>query len=227
MDKIRCWHFIAEDRRLRWGIREVVEVGSTYTCEFPYEYFPGDEYFPREVYSEPTLCKAGLHGSRKIMDALNYAASSWCCLVEIWGDIQEDGDKLVGRHRHVLNMVDATGTLREFARWCALQVIYLWDAPDIVRRYLQTGDESIRAAARDAAEAAAGETAWAAAEAAAWAAAWDAAWAAARAAAWAAAWAAAEAAAWAATGAGAATRAAKREKQNIQLEQMVRKAMAV
>ena len=36
---------------------------------------------------------------------------------------------------------------REFARWCALQVIHLWDCPEIVRLYLETGDESIRAAA--------------------------------------------------------------------------------
>ncbi|MFW6121176.1 MAG: hypothetical protein ACOC80_09805, partial [Petrotogales bacterium] len=74
-DKIRCWHFIAEDRRLRWGTREVVEAGKTYTCEFPYEY-------KGSVYPKPTLCNAGLHGSRKILDALNYAASSWCCEVK-------------------------------------------------------------------------------------------------------------------------------------------------
>jgi hypothetical protein len=45
--------------------------------------------------------------------------------------------------------------LREFARWCALQVIHLWDAPDVVRQYLETGDESLRAAARAATRAAA------------------------------------------------------------------------
>jgi len=31
-----------------------------------------------------------------------------------------------------------------FSRWCALQVVHLWDCPDEVRRYLETGDESIR-----------------------------------------------------------------------------------
>ncbi len=101
-----------------------------------------------------------------------------------------------------------------FARWCALSVIHLWDAPKVVKDYLTSGDESLRAAARAAARAAraaardAMAAAWDAARAARAAAmaAWDAAraalaaidaaraaWDAARAAAW-----AARAAAWAA-----------------------------
>jgi len=34
--------------------------------------------------------------------------------------------------------------LNEVARWYALQVADLWDAPDVVRQYLETGDESLR-----------------------------------------------------------------------------------
>ena len=79
---------------------------------------------------------------------------------------------------------------RTWARWCALQVIDLWDAPEIVRCYLETGDETIRDAAWDAAWAAAWDAAGAAARNAAWDAARDAAWDAARNAAWDAAWAA-------------------------------------
>ena len=44
--------------------------------------------------------------------------------------------------------------IRHFSRLCALDVIHLWDAPEVVRRYLETGDESLRQEARDAAEAA-------------------------------------------------------------------------
>jgi hypothetical protein len=74
--------------------------------------------------------------------------------------------------------------MRLFARRVALDVIHLWDAPPIVKEYLETGDESKRAAAwaaaRDAAWDAARDAAWAAARdaarAAAWAAAWDTAW---------------------------------------------------
>ena len=51
------------------------------------------------------------------------------------------------------------GVLREFARWCALSVAHLWDMPDVVRQYLQTGNEEIRAAAGDAAGDAAGAAA--------------------------------------------------------------------
>ena len=77
--------------------------------------------------------------------------------------------------------------IRRFACQCALDVIHLWDAPPIVKKYLETGDEKLRDAAWDAARAAAGDAAWDAAWAAAGDAAWDAAWAAARDAAWAAA----------------------------------------
>lgn len=37
----------------------------------------------------------------------------------------------------------------EFARWCALQVIHIWNAPKVVREYLETGNEEIRGEALD------------------------------------------------------------------------------
>jgi len=52
----------------------------------------------------------------------------------------------------------------QFARWCALQVVHLWDCPDVVKRYLETVDEGLRGvipAAADAA-AAAWNASWAA-----------------------------------------------------------------
>ena len=49
--------------------------------------------------------------------------------------------------------------IRQFARDCALDVIHLWDAPSVVKEYLETGDEKLRDAARDAAW----DAAWAAA----------------------------------------------------------------
>jgi hypothetical protein len=39
----------------------------------------------------------------------------------------------------------------EFARRCALDVKRFWDAPDIVKKYLETGDGAIMEAAREAA----------------------------------------------------------------------------
>jgi hypothetical protein len=78
------------------------------------------------------------------------------------------------------------------ARRIARNVMPLWTVPDVVKRYLETGESDIKAEA-----VAAAVDAWDAARAAAWAAAWDA---------WAAAWdagAAAGAAAWAAARAAA------------------------
>ena len=45
---------------------------------------------------------------------------------------------------------DATGVLLEWARWCALQVVDLWEAPEVVLHFLKTGKgaaEAARAAA--------------------------------------------------------------------------------
>jgi hypothetical protein len=148
------------------------------------------------------MCRSGLHASRSVRDALGYAPGATLCRVEMREVVDEDDDKLVARSRTILWRIDAEPVLRQFARDCALEVLHLWDAPDVVVEYLLTGDESLRdaawAAARDAAWDAARDAAWAAARAAAGDAARDAAWAAARDAAWDAAWAAARDAAWAA-----------------------------
>ena len=197
---IRCWHFVAQDKRLRWGSRAVVEEGKTYRVKGPL-----------------VMCEKGLHGSRSLIDALQYAPGTWICLVEIWGDVQEQPDKLVGRNRKVLRMIDGARLLHEFA--CDVAEIALkrakvkdkrcWAAIEIKRKWLdgKATDEEL-AAARDAA--------WDAASAAASAAAWDAARAAARAAAWDAARAAARDAA----------RAAARAEFNTLLTKRVEEAMA-
>ena len=122
------------------------------------------------------ICKSGLHASWHPFDALQYAPGKTLCLVEVEGVVSEQSDKLVCRRRRIVKRIDSEALTREFARWCALQVIELWDAPDVVRQYLTTGDEKIWAAAWAAAR----DAAWDAARDAAWAAAWDAAWAARR-----------------------------------------------
>jgi hypothetical protein len=129
------------------------------------------------------ICETGLHASKHPFDALQYAPGATLCLVECEDVVTEQHDKFVCRRRKIVKRFDATDLMRAFARDCALSVIHLWDAPPVVRQYLETGDESLRDAARDAAWDAARDAAWDAA----WDAARDAAWAAARAAAWAAA----------------------------------------
>ena len=186
-----AWHFLPEDRRLRFGGRTLVEPGQTLTVEPPLE-----------------LCSRGLHASVRPIDALSYAPGPILCRVALSGEIIHDGDKVCAQHRTVLWMADATRTLHLFAcdeaeralRATEIDDSRCFDAIATKRRWIDgkaTGEEL--AAARAAA--------WAAAS----AAAWDAAWAAASAAASAAARAAASAAAW------AAARAAAREAQNERL----------
>lgn len=131
MSRIIAWHFTAA--KLRDG-RPIPLVGEWLTHAGPV-----------------VMCSAGLHASMRALDALEYAPGPVAHLVECEDVVAMDSDKFVCRRRKILASVDATGALRSFSRRCALDVIHLWDAPDVVRRYLETGDETIRAAARAAA----------------------------------------------------------------------------
>lgn len=167
-----------------------------------------------EHSGELKLCASGLHWSECPFDALQYAPGNTLCLVEYDGETIKGDDKGVSRRRRIIKRIEAEPLMREFARWCALQVIELWDAPDVVRQYLTTGSESLRAAAENAAWDAAWEAARDAARDAAWVAAWSAAWSAAWTAAWAAARESSRDAAW----------AAARGAQRAQFRQMVEAA---
>ena len=123
---------------------------------------------------DPVMCARGYHASRHVFDALKYAPGSILSRVECREITDECDDKIVCKRRTVIQTIDATDLLLRFARMCALDVIHLWDAPDVVVRYLKTGDESLRDAARIAAwdaRSAAWDTGDAARDAA-WAAAW-------------------------------------------------------
>lgn len=125
-------------------------------------------------------CERGFHASKRAFDALIYAPGANVALVTLRGTVVEHGDPVdkaaASIRENLSNYVDASEVLMEFARHCALDVIDQWDAPDIVRRYLETGDEAMRTAARAAVRDAASTAARAESSAAAWAAARDAAW---------------------------------------------------
>ena len=132
---------------------------------------------------ELLACHSGLHASTRAIDALSYARGPVVTLVEC-ENIVDHGDKFVCRKRTALWGYDCTDELWTFARLAALEALPLWpDAPDVVREFMETGNEDLRAAANDAAcdaandaaNDAARDAAWAAARAAARAAAWDAA----------------------------------------------------
>jgi hypothetical protein len=97
------------------------------------------------------LCESGLHASRSPLDALRWAPGPMICRVECGGETLHGRDKLVCAERTILWRADATDVLQRFARLCALDVSHLWDMPPVMKRYLRTGDETIKNAARDAA----------------------------------------------------------------------------
>jgi len=153
---VKAWWF-ARERKLPNGDGRRIQRGRTHVHR-----------------GDLVLCMSGLHASRRILDALRYAPGHILCRVECGGEIIEDYDKLACTRRTYVAVVNATAMLRKFARLCALDVINMWEAPEIVRRYLRTGQEDIRTtvwAARDARDArdpacgagAAAAAAWAAA----------------------------------------------------------------
>jgi hypothetical protein len=101
-----AWHFLRDDQRLSYHPHTLVEVGQKLTVEPPLE-----------------LCRWGLHASKKALDALGYAPGSIACRVELSGEILEGEDKVCATERTVLQMIDATNVLHEFACWCAEQAL--------------------------------------------------------------------------------------------------------
>lgn len=138
---VTAWHFCAET--LRDG-RPIPPDGKWLVHTGPVE-----------------ICSAGLHASRRPAHALEYAPGPILCRVECADVVDEQADKLVCRRRRIVARMDATEMLRYYARMQALSMIHLYDdPPDVVLDYLMTGDESLRAAAKDAAWAAARDAAW-------------------------------------------------------------------
>jgi hypothetical protein len=197
MKSILAWHFLSDDRCLRFGGRKKVSAGQIVRVKGP-----------------PVLCEHGLHGSRRAIDALGYAPGSIVCRVRIGGDIVRGTDKLAGTARTILAMADATAVLHEFACWCAERALKSANVNDPVflaaietkRRWMRGAAtaadlEAARSAAwsaawtaRSAARTAARTAVWAAAPSAERLAALSAAWSAARSEALAAAWGAARSA---------------------------------
>jgi hypothetical protein len=217
------WHWLKEDRRLRYDSKELVEVGKTITHT-----------------GLVVMCESGLHASERAIDSLQYAPGPIICRVTLGGTVIDGTDKSVASERTVLWMADATNTLHEFACLCAeealrtakVENVRCWNAINTKRKWLRgeaTNEEL--SAAESAAWTAAGSAAWTAASGAAWSAAGSAAWTAASGAAWSAAeseaWSAARSAAWAAASGAAwdaawdAARDAAMEKQNTRLTDML------
>ena len=199
---MKAWHFVNEDMRLCYGDNRKVVIGKTLSHNGPVE-----------------LCRSGMHGSKRVIDALKYAKSPILTRVEITGGIIEGDDKLVGRNRKVLWMLDASDILHEFSALVAMEACKNagitdervlsapkakidWLAGKISDAELDAArsaawsavSSAVRSAVRSAVSSAVWSAAWSVARSAVWSAAWSAAGSAARSAAWS----AAESAAWSA-----------------------------
>ena len=147
-----AWHFLSDDKRLGNGDGRLVEVGATLECK-----------------GDPVLCDNGMHGSVRLIDALRYASGPIVCRVKIEGDVIEGDDKLCGRRRTVLWMLDATRLLHEFACQSAEDALALVAQPyersvEVIAAKRKWLDGEITDEELDAAWAAA----WSAAQDAAW-----------------------------------------------------------
>ena len=96
------WHFLAQDRKLRYDDNRLVKVGVPLDCK-----------------GKPKLCCNGMHASPTLLSALSYAPGLVACEVRITGVTEGDIDKFVGNERTVLRMVDMLPVIAEFAEWCA------------------------------------------------------------------------------------------------------------
>ena len=138
MKTVKAWHFLESKGHLSNGDSRKVRPGRWLVH-----------------HGDLVLCVSGLHASVMVLDALKYASGSVVCRVECSGEIIHGTDKLVCTRRRILWWVDSRTVLRQFACKCALDVIGMWDPPDIVTRYLRSTNEPIRRAARAAAQASA------------------------------------------------------------------------
>lgn len=88
---IKAWHFIGQDKMLRYSDKRKVIKGRTLSVKGPIE-----------------LCANGLHGSKKIEDAFSYVnndSNHYLCEVYIWGDLNIGNTKLAGRFRHCKRII--------------------------------------------------------------------------------------------------------------------------
>ena len=154
--KILAWHFVTDNRMLAHQA-------------------PPMEVAPGYIYGEPKgdiiICERGMHASRRVYDALSFAHGSQLCRVQVWGDVAEQPDKIVGRYREVLAIRDVASELRLWGCWCIRNTPInggkaVWD--------LLTDERSRKAI--EVAERFARNEATREELAAAWAAAWNAAW---------------------------------------------------
>lgn len=126
-ESVEAWHFTGN--YLRDGTR-VPEPGEVLHHEGPLR-----------------LCRSGLHASVKLLDAVRYAPGDDLVhlhRVVLSGDMMNGFDKIVATERMIewtLEPLVVHAVLREFIRWCGLQVLEFTgmdpESAEIMRTYLE------------------------------------------------------------------------------------------
>ena len=112
----RYWHFCA-----------VAKDGTPVLRDDSLALGPGET----ETYQgTPALCRAGLHASKRAMDALSNIPRPWCRLVQLEGEVLHDKNKSVATRRLILASFDATAALHEFACCVAESALLLSETDD-------------------------------------------------------------------------------------------------
>jgi hypothetical protein len=101
----------------------------------------------RRSREDAKLYYSGFHAYDDLISALEQADGHILHYARMDGRIIRSGDELVASDRTVLWSINAKEILRTCARNWAVAVIHLWDAPPIVREFLEAGREELRATA--------------------------------------------------------------------------------
>ena len=138
VEKVLAWHFVANG-----------ELRDGENCP------PDGKKISIPDDRQIVACLCGFHGSKNIVHAINYAAHILLnshepislCRVEIWGDIEDGMDKVVGRHRKILWRIEpANDVLRVASRKLALELIKVADKDKLIDKkiynYLRTGKDA-------------------------------------------------------------------------------------
>lgn len=126
------YHFLRPSCCLAYGDGRLVTVGKKFSVSGPIK-----------------LCENGLHASKKVSHALNYAPGLVLCVVRVSGNIQEGADKICGRHREVVWMRNVSAELDEFACQCTEMALRreeklghvidprIWDSISVKRAWMR------------------------------------------------------------------------------------------
>lgn len=93
------FHILQPDRKLQFGDNRVVEPGSELKAKVQYT----AKGAPRKV---PAECQFGMHGCANVSSYELYAfhRDCWICIVRLWGNVRNFGDKSAALRRKVVAM---------------------------------------------------------------------------------------------------------------------------